>query len=158
MNANLKFRLLKPSACGQLLPLTKDLLAEDKEYQKALNYVSKTKKVIKYRNFIDFLFCELFKIWRQACFEYYNEGGDLLIDHPDMTDEMATEYDIYMRHVVLPLALTIYKEHMKTSWEDFVILVSAFKIAVDNGPYYIKQYDIKGEEVIWTSEPINVGR
>lgn len=158
MNPNLKFRLLKPSALAQMLPMTKEAITEDLEYQKALNYVSKTKKIKKYRAFIDFLFCELFKQWRAACHAYYDDGGDLLIDHPDMTDKMATDYDIYMRYVVLPLSLITYKKQMKTSWQEFQITISTFKMIMDNGPYYIKQYDVKGEDVIWTSEPIDVQR
>lgn len=64
------------------------------EYQAALKFFGTFKKMARYVDMVDFLFCECFPDpWRKKCFKYYHEDGCQLISDSDMTPHLTAYYD-----------------------------------------------------------------
>src|SRR5215471_16035522 len=62
-----------------------EILLRDSDYQKALQYVASKKKMERYRDVIDFLFCELVAGWKAHCMAFYADEGPPLRDAPEAT-------------------------------------------------------------------------
>ena len=134
--AQQQFRLiLRPeqSACEGIFEQTEDLIFKDDDYIEAIEFVARSKKMERYQDLIDFLFCEIFTEWRLSCFNYYKGKGQLLKDHPKMTQEMINSYDLFMVHVALPTMLASYRERLNCHWKGFrVVLKVAERLVYNN--------------------------
>ena len=85
------------------------------EYQKALEYVAKKKNMSKYRDMIDFLFCELFQQWKNPCFKFYEEEGPRLKDHL-IIPQVIKSYDEVLSNVALEIAKLIMEQQRREFW------------------------------------------
>jgi hypothetical protein len=96
-------------------PYVEELL-ELKENKEALLRVAMFKKISKYVNFIDFLFCEIYLEFRKDCYKYYEGGGGQLADLAD------TEVLQYYEDVLVN-AIHIASKTLVKNWTKFRIEV-----------------------------------
>jgi len=54
-----------------IFPCAERLLFSSGDYQHALEYVGRRKDMGRYESVMDFLFCELYPVWRSRCFRFY---------------------------------------------------------------------------------------
>ena len=95
------------------------ILLEDTEYQKALEYVASKKDQDRYKSTIDFIHAELYGGWRKAaCFRYYEDKGCLYKDNPRVTPEMITLEEKEMM-LAMEVALQQMQEEREQSWIQF---------------------------------------
>jgi hypothetical protein len=80
---------------GSLFKRTAMLLRE-REYQKSLQFVASKKKMERYLDMIDFLFCELVVGFRDRCMRYYAGDGLPLREAPEATPEQIAAWDIFL--------------------------------------------------------------
>ena len=92
------------------------LLLSSSDWQNAIEYVAKRKKMDKYRSIIDFLFCELFPDWRIPCRRFYAGNGPPL--KTLLTTEEVEEYD-WRLCVAIAKAYVIFCEQRGKSWKQF---------------------------------------
>ena len=91
-----------------VFPNTERLLMENEEFQEAIYYVAKRKKVANYNDLLDFLFCEIFPVpWRYKCFQYYNDKGKRLKDE-GMTEDELNALDYFLSEFVLKFLLHLF--------------------------------------------------
>ena len=109
----------RPSSYSTCFPKAEELL-QDTEYQKCLKLVAPNRTIGKYRSMMDFLHCELFPFYKKACFDFYENDGDQLVD-------MVSESWLKRRDDLLCEALQVAhearKQKVKLTWEDFAVHV-----------------------------------
>ena len=111
---------IKYNICyGSVFEKTEERLAKNSKYQEAIKFIGKNKNIDRYRDMIDFLFCEIFTQWRNDCFKFYDGKGPMLKDHPDITKKMISDYDYFLSCIVLPMATTIHRVKRKQPWCQF---------------------------------------
>lgn len=54
-----------------IFPCAEKLMFSSGDYQAALEYVGRRKCMERYESVMDFLFCELYPVWRSRCFRFY---------------------------------------------------------------------------------------
>lgn len=118
LKTKLSINLQKPPY-GTVLKTTQSLLIKKPQYEQAIKFIARNKKINDYRNLIDFLFCEVFTEWKKKCFKFYDGEGHMLKDDPKITKVEITHYDNYLTFIVLPTALATYEENIKMSWSHF---------------------------------------
>lgn len=103
-----------------VFPQVEALLLSDGDYQKALEYVARRKKMENYWSMIDFLFCELNTEWIFRCRQYYNDAGPPLRDL--ITPEQLFQYN-YQMLVALDIAYKLFNKKRCESWVQFSKIV-----------------------------------
>lgn len=102
-------------------------LLSDEYYQEAVKFVAEggNKKVDKYKNLMDFIFCELnpdgitksgWNKWANKCKNYYNDKGPNLSEDPDFNMDHVDELDEYFADHVLPTLRALYDENSQFWW------------------------------------------
>lgn len=104
---------LTGGATETVFPQVEALLLNDREYQKALEYVAARKKHDRYESLMDFLFCELHPTYRFACWRYYAGNGPQLKEL--LTPEQLLAYNDRLLRA-LEVAITLFKEQRCKSW------------------------------------------
>lgn len=100
-----------------VFPKSEDKINET-EYQQALEFVGRRKNMDQYYSMMDFLFCEIFPDpWKFKAFKFYNGKGTILINDPDITDELILFYDKTLC-IVLELALKMLNKKRETGWRE----------------------------------------
>jgi hypothetical protein len=89
------------------------MLCNSSDLQHALEYVAAKKKIERYQSVMDFLFCELFPIWRFHCFRFYNDAGPPLREQAK--PEQLAIYDAQLA-VALNVAYKLFCEQRCKSW------------------------------------------
>ena len=122
-------------------------------HQKALKFFGTFKKMGRYVDMVDFLFCECFpNPWRKKCFKYYHEEGCQLIEDPDMTPHLIDYYDKLMCFI-LDLAVWVNKHapyEKRDRWKVFMMTVEQTLIENNIQP----PTPMKGGDIIGTRHQI----
>ncbi len=104
------------------------------DYQKALQFIAKRKRGERYRSMMDFLFCEVFTEWRFPCFQFYNEKGPQLKDHPEVTQLMLAIWDMILCDRVLEYCMKALMNQYQASWKKMLEEVeTTFTLGAVNG-------------------------
>ncbi len=96
---------------------TEELLT-DGQFQMSLRFVATKKKMARYRDMIDFLFCELVLGYRTACFRFYEGKGAPLREDPRATPEQIAQWDIFLA-ASLHVARAAMEQDRQLSWNIF---------------------------------------
>ncbi len=92
------------------------LYSGGQDYREALQYVASKKDMNRYQSVMDFLFCEIFTVYRSACRRFYDGRGPQLKD-------MVSVSTLFMFNNALLKALEIAVEHHREQrrggWEAF---------------------------------------
>ena len=78
--------------CSELFPRLRSLL-EFPGIRKGLRLVSTRKNTQRYRDSVDFMFCESLPTWRNRCFAYYRNDGPGLRAYSEATPSKLKEWD-----------------------------------------------------------------
>lgn len=105
-------------ASQSIFPRTENKLKRS-DYQEALKYVAKRKRMERYHSVMDFLFCEIFTSYRFHAFKYYNNKGPLLKDLPEMTPQVINAFDLVLCDLILELCIQCYKRDLRFNWSQF---------------------------------------
>lgn len=100
-----------------LFKKTAELLREG-EFQRSLEFVAARKNMRRYRDMIDFLFCELVLGFRADCMRFYAGQGHPLRKDPRATPERIAEWDIFLA-ASLHIAHAALEQNQRLSWEAF---------------------------------------
>lgn len=88
-------------------------LEADSDHINAVQKIGNKKAMSKYRDLIDFIFCEIFPTYRQACQDYYDEKGPLLRDK--IPPPMIKVYEAQLMEF-LNVAYNAFKADREISW------------------------------------------
>jgi hypothetical protein len=99
-----------------VFPHAEKFLLASGDHQNALRYVAARKKMEVYRSMIDFLFCEIYREYRSACFKYYAGEGPPLRE--SSSREQIREWEEVLLHA-LKMALKVHGEKRRLSWVAF---------------------------------------
>jgi len=112
------------SIATSVFPLVEELLNEDSEYQKALEWVDTKDAMENFRSVVDFLFCKVAgQTWRNLCMQFYAGKGNQL-------RRLVSIQKITRWEEELILALYHARDLMdngapKPTWREIVALVAA---------------------------------
>ncbi|OGY91781.1 MAG: hypothetical protein A3B31_01445 [Candidatus Komeilibacteria bacterium RIFCSPLOWO2_01_FULL_53_11] len=103
--------------CGgmtqSIFPQAEAWLLASIEHQAALEYVAMNKNMNRYESVMDFLFCEIFPIYRSACQRFYAGRG------PQLRDMINVEQLVFSGNCLmkaLELAFDCYQQKQRISW------------------------------------------
>lgn len=106
--------------CGgttqSLFPAAEAWLMDSADHAEALKYVAGRKNINRYKSVMDFLFCELFTIFRTACFRYYRDAG------PQLREMITPEQVVFFNNALLKALELAYEHHdqqRRISWTQF---------------------------------------
>lgn len=109
---NLRLSLDDDDMCSIFKNVESWIWNEEESY-KIIEHVSKRLRQDGYRCMIDFLFCNMFPVWKKECFKFYQGQGDKLKDC--INDDQRLIYEAYMIFV-LTAAKLHYIRNTKISW------------------------------------------
>jgi len=98
-----------------IFPQVEAILENDEDYLLAIYSLAKRKRIDRYRNIIDFLFCELNPQHSKFCFDFYR-GGDVNL-HDRLTAEEVVHYNEQLLSL-LKFALKHYEKGGHISWKE----------------------------------------
>jgi hypothetical protein len=110
-----------------LFPGTRELLAED-DFRRALDFIAPKDARDRYRDAVDFLFCELQTGYRDVCRRFYAGRLPPLCKQGIATPERAKRWDMLSMGALL-LADELRKQRSKVDWGLFRDLVIEAAIA-----------------------------
>lgn len=94
MGMELRHEMVPDTATRNIFKRTQRLLDQSTDHQKALQFVASKKDMARYRDMIDFLFCEIFIEHRRGCFLYYSNKGPQLVNI--LSEEAIERYDHWL--------------------------------------------------------------
>ena len=106
--------------CGgttrSVFPQVEAWLMESADRQDAIRFIGRRKDMMKYRSMMDFLFCELFVQYRNACFRFYEDAG------PGLIEMVTVPQWRYFNKALLAgteLAFEKHSRNCRISWKSF---------------------------------------
>lgn len=105
-------------------------LEADSDHINVVQKIGNKKTMAKYRDLIDFIFCEVFPAYKQACQDYYEGKGSLLRDQ--ISPAMIKVYEKQLLEF-LNIAYNSFKADREVSWSQ------AAQIAKQGEKFYCAQ-------------------
>jgi len=106
-----------------IFPKVDEMLNQTK-YQQSLEFVAWRKNMNRYRSMVDFLFCEIYTEYRDACFRFYYSDGPQLKNMPESTSEQIEKWEAVLIKSLL-FAHEVLQENRSMSWVNFANKVLA---------------------------------
>ncbi|MBI4138711.1 hypothetical protein HY479_00995 [Candidatus Uhrbacteria bacterium] len=120
----LEMRCTMQPHTSSVFPHTERLLGSEGDYQKSLEFVASRKKMERYQDVIDFLFCELVIGMRRHCMRYYNGEGPPLRELSIATSERLLLWDAFLMGA-LEVARAALEQKRRLSWSQYKEFVLA---------------------------------
>ncbi|MEK7212344.1 MAG: hypothetical protein AAB686_01570 [Patescibacteria group bacterium] len=92
------------------------LISGGRDYQEALQYVASRKDMSRYHSVMDFLFCEIFTVYRGACKRCYADRGPQLKDMVSVSTLLMFNSALLK---ALEMAVEYHRERRRGGWEAF---------------------------------------
>jgi hypothetical protein len=81
------------SMCESVFPRFSEML-EHPKYDQAIRVMAKRQNINEWYDLVDFVFVRIYTEWRKPCKKFYAGKGPALVDHPNVTPEMLSMWDV----------------------------------------------------------------
>ena len=79
--------------CESVFPRFEKML-ECEKYELAIRVVAQRQNIEEWYNLVDFIFVRIYTEWRKPCKKFYAGKGPSLIEHPNVTPERISTWDV----------------------------------------------------------------